>query len=142
MNNKVSSRNLQENRAFVLSEVLLAAAILGLALSGLLALFLACGLLNESNRNRNVAMSHAQYVMEAIKNTDFDDIEDSINAGNWDWNEGEIENAGLAKIRGEVIDVGVSGSDPLEVNATVTWNDRVVVGRSISLESTFTDIAT
>ena len=127
---------------FTLAEVILAAAILAFVLSGLLALFISCALLNEANRNRSVAMSHAQYVMEEIKNTDFGSIQNKIENGDWDWNESEIESAGLAKIKAESIDVGVSGSDPLEVTATVIWNDRLGAGKSISLESAFTEIAT
>ena len=120
----------------------MAAAILVFALSGLLSLFISCALLNEANRNRSVAMAHAQYIMEEIKHTDFGSIQNKIESGDWDWDESEIENAGLVKIKGESVDVGVSGSDPLEVTATVAWNDRLGANKNITLESVFTEIAT
>ena len=120
----------------------MAAAILVFALSGLLSLFISCALLNEANRNRSVAMAHAQYIMEEIKHTDFGSIQNKIESGDWDWDESEIENAGLVKIKGESVDVGVSGSYPLEVTATVAWNDRLGANKNITLESVFTEIAT
>src|SRR3989338_8491343 len=142
MNKRFNLRNPLNSKGFTLGEVILAAAILVFALSGLLSLFISCALLNEANRNRSVAMAHAQYIMEEIKHTDFGSIQNKIESGDWDWDESEIENAGLVKIKGESVDVGVSGSDPLEVTATVAWNDRLGANKNITLESAFTEIAT
>lgn len=126
---------------FTLAEVILAAAILAFALTGLLALFISCMLLNESSRNRSLATAHAQFVLEEIKNTNFDVIETDINAGNWNWNEAEIENKNLPVLKSEAIETAVSVSgDPLEVLATVSWQDRLGANRNITLNSLFTDI--
>ena len=126
---------------FTLAEVILAAAILVFALAGLLALFISCMLLNESSRNRATAIAQAQYVMEEIKNTNFDVIETNINAGNWNWDEAEIENESLPVLKSEFITTTVPASgDPAEVLVEVEWQDRLGGAQTISLTSIFTDI--
>ena len=126
---------------FTLAEVILAAAILVFALAGLLALFISCMLLNESSRNRATAIAQAQYVMEEIKNTNFDNIETNINAGNWNWDETEIENESLPVLKSEFITTTVPASgDPAEVLVEVEWQDRLGGAQTISLTSIFTDI--
>ena len=126
---------------FTLAEVILAAAILAFALAGLLALFISCMLLNESSRNRATAIGHAQYVMEEIKNTNFDNIETNINAGNWNWDETEIENESLPVLKSELITTTVPASgDPVEVLVEVEWQDRIGTTQTISLASRLTDV--
>ena len=126
---------------FTLAEVILAAAILVFALAGLLSLFISCMLLNESSRNRATAIAQAQYVMEEIKNTNFDNIETNINAGNWNWDETEIENESLPVLKSELITTTVPASgDPAEVLVEVEWQDRLGGAQTISLTSIFTDI--
>ena len=126
---------------FTLAEGILAAAILVFALTGLLALFISCMLLNESSRNRATAIAQAQYVMEEIKNTNFDNIETNINAGNWNWDETEIENESLPVLKSELITTTVPASgDPAEVLVEVEWQDRLGGAQTISLTSIFTDI--
>ena len=119
----------------------MAAAILVFALAGLLFLFISCMLLNESSRNRSIAITHAQFVLEEIKNTNFDVIETNINAGNWNWDEAEIENENLPVLKSEAIETTVSASgDPAGVLVTVSWQDRLGAYRNITLNSLFTDI--
>lgn len=133
--------SLMKSKGFTLVEVILAAAILAFALTGLLALFISCMLLNESSRNRATAIAQAQFVLEEIKNTNFDLIETDINAGNWNWNQAEIGNKNLPVLKSEAIVTTVSASgDPLGVLVTVSWQDRLGVGRNITLNSLFTDI--
>jgi len=62
-------------RGFTLAELLLAAAILAFALAGLLALFVNCLVLNETNRNFTLAYSNIQAKMEEIKNMSFDSLD-------------------------------------------------------------------
>ncbi len=134
-------RNKKLLTGFTLAEVILAAAILVFALAGLLALFISCMLLNESSRNRATAIAHAQYVMEEIKNTNFANIETNINAGNWNWDETEIENESLPVLKSELITTTVPASgDPVEVLVEVEWQDRLGGAQTISLTSIFTDI--
>ena len=61
-------------RGFTLSELLLAAAILVFALTGLLLFFVNSIILNETNRNFTIAYSAIQAKMEEIKNRGFDNL--------------------------------------------------------------------
>mgnify|MGYP001611249953 CR=1 FL=1 len=68
---------------FTLSELLLAAAILAFALTGLLLFFVNSIILNETNRNFTIAYSAIQAKMEEMKNTNFDEL-DIFNGTNFD----------------------------------------------------------
>ena len=129
---------------FTLSELLLAAAILVFVLAGLLALFANCLILNETNRNLTVATSHAQYIMEEIKDAaelDFAQLESRINNGDWDLNASQIQAApyNLTALSNETIDTNVTqqDNDPdlLIVSVIVQWNDRGQRPRSAQLET-------
>ncbi len=125
-------------RGFTLSELLLAAAILVFVLAGLLALFLNCLILNEANRNLTIAMTHAQYIMEEIKDEDFDGLEAKINNGDWDLDASAIQSApyGLAALSNETIDVNATQSgNPLGISVTVQWNERGQRIRSTELDT-------
>jgi type II secretory pathway pseudopilin PulG len=62
------------HRGLTLAELLLASAILAFALVGLLALFVNCLFLNETNRNLTLAYSAIQAKMEELKNVSFTDL--------------------------------------------------------------------
>jgi type II secretory pathway pseudopilin PulG len=114
-------------KAFTLVELLLAAAILALVISGLLLVFLNCIFLNEANRNSTTAISHAQFAMEEIKNTNFGSIASAT------WGNSTIVSKGLNPLNNESISIGVSGSTVLNVNVTVNWKDRGTRDRNMSL---------
>ena len=126
---------------FTLSELLLAAAILVFVLAGLLALFLNCLILNEANRNLTVATSHAQYIMEEIKDAadpDFTQLESKINNGDWDLNASQIQAApyNLTVLSNESINTNVTQSgNPLGISVIVQWNDRGGRPRSTELDT-------
>ncbi len=126
---------MRDKKSFTLSELLLAVAIMAMALGTILLALVQCFLLNEANRNLTVAVTHAQYVMEDIKNTNFDDIKTKINNGDWDWNSSEIASQGLIPLNNENIDTAVTGTTLLDIKVTVTWKDRGLRNRSISLET-------
>lgn len=115
----------------------MAAAILIFALSGLLVLFITCAFLNQTNRNLTTAITHAEYVMEEIKDTNFTNIQANINNGIWDWDSQGITDEGLTAITGESIDAAVSGTELLDVTVTVSWMERgsPVGTRSVALET-------
>lgn len=111
-------------------------------LAGLLALFVNCIFLNESNRNLTLAASHGRYIMEEIKATDFAQIEPKINNGDWDLNAAQLEGApyNLTVLSSESVNTNVTQSgNPLGVSVTVQWNDRRQRARSIQLDTLFAD---
>lgn len=130
----IQKTGVPKTKGFTLPELLIAAAILAFALLAILASFVSCFLLNEANRNLTVAITHAQYVMEEIKNTGFDSIRNDGNS-QWDWDSATIATKGLIPIRNEGIDTQVTGTDLLDVGITVSWQDRGGRNRSTHLET-------
>lgn len=65
------------DKAFTLSELMIAAAILAFVLVGLLSVFINCILLNELNRNIALANSAIQAKIEEMKDTGFDCLDTS-----------------------------------------------------------------
>ena len=134
--------NIIHSKGLTLTELLLAAAILAFVLCGVVALFVNCSFLNEANRNLTVAMTHAQYIMEEIRDSGFSQVESNINNGNWNLNAAVIGATpyNLSALNSEAINTGVSQSgDPLGVSVTVSWNDRRQRARSITLDTRLTD---
>jgi len=112
-------------RGFTLTELLFALAILTFVLCGLLNVFVNCLFLNESSRNTTLAISHAQYIMENIKNSDFATLEAAILNENWNWYVEDITSHNLVSLPNESIITNVFQSpDPLGVSVRVEWSDR------------------
>jgi len=124
---------MRARRAFTLTELLLAAAILAFALTGLLMIFINCIFLNDANRNLTIAFTHAQFAMEEIKNTDFASIASQT------WNNATIISKGLVPLNSESIIITVTGTEPLDVLVTVNWKDRGVRDRSTVLRTLITE---
>ncbi|MFZ5801265.1 MAG: type IV pilus modification PilV family protein [Candidatus Omnitrophota bacterium] len=123
------------NKGFTFPELLLAVTVLVITLAGLLTFFIQCVFLNETNRNLYIANSHAQFVLEDIKNTTFSSIMTNIDSGYWDWNTATINSKGLTALQNESIDTQGSGSELLDAIVTVTWQERNGRNRSSSLET-------
>jgi len=111
------------SRGFTLPELLLVAAILGYALSMILLTFINGAALNEDSRNLITATSHAEYVLENIKNTTFSNIATNITAGTWDWNTSAVTSNGLTALNTESITTISSGANPLDITVTVAWKN-------------------
>lgn len=116
LRSSVHNRFFQSSKkGFTLAELLLAAAILLFGISASLAAFVNCLLLNETNNNRVSAANDAQYVLEQIKGTDYDDI-DSYAA------------PAFTNLRNET--VSVSGltteieSGLKQIAVTISWTER------------------
>lgn len=108
-------------------EIMVAVGVLAVTLVGLLALFVNCLFLNEASRNLTFASSHAQYVLEDVRNSafaDFTSLKTAINNGNWDWDSGEINAKGLIALKNEQIDTQASDTNPLQVTVLVTWKNN------------------
>ncbi|UCC95309.1 MAG: prepilin-type N-terminal cleavage/methylation domain-containing protein [Candidatus Omnitrophota bacterium] len=138
-----------KKKGFTLSELLLAVAILAFALTSLLAEFFACFLLNEANRNLTTAVTHAQFVMEDIRDENvLATIRNNIDTGLWDWDTDlEFTNNGLERLSGEAIDAccyntgngtcetNCPGLDLLPIRVRVDWQDRGPRNRNITFET-------
>ncbi len=132
------------NKGFTLSELLLAAAILAFVLSGLLLLFINCIILNEANRNLSVATSHAQYIMEEIKNAGtLQSIKAKIDSGNFtSFQVLPNENITVCCCNSpcsSCLGSCQSAGDPLGIYVRVNWKDRSVRDRYIELKTQMTD---
>jgi len=133
--NQLAQKMKSLDKALTLAELLLAAAILAFVLSGLLLVFINCIILNESSRNLTVAVSHAELALEEIKNQDFSSIASST------WDNSTIVSKGLIPLNSEslVITVTGTGMNPKNINVTLTWKDRAVRDRSVTLETLLTE---
>lgn len=69
---------MKRKRGFTLLEVMVAAGILVIVISGLLFTLVNCLLLNESNNNMVIAANDAQYVLEQIKGLAYNNIANFI----------------------------------------------------------------
>ena len=123
-------RNARKINAFTLPELLLTAAILSYSLSAVLATYINSIALNDASRNLTTAVSHADFVLENIRNTTFANIAANISSGSWNWNTATITTRGLTALNSESIAVTSSGTNLLDVVVTVSWND--LHGRSRS----------
>lgn len=121
-------------RGFTLSELLIALTILAVVLTGSLAVFINCILMNEATRNLNIAISHAEFVMEDIKNTIFTNIVTKIDNKYWDWNSATIAFYGLTPLSNESINTSRgTNTSLLNISVRVDWKDRGVRVRNISI---------
>ncbi len=125
----------RKDSGFTLVEILLVAAILFYAISVILATFVGSVGLNEASRNLMTATSHAEYVMESVKNTAFANIATSITSGTWNWNTATVTSNGLTALNSESITTASSGTNPLTVTVTVSWNDTHGRSRTKALQT-------
>ncbi len=125
----------QKCSGFSLPETLLVAAILSYAISVILTTFISSVGLNEASRNLTTATSHAQYVMESVKNTAFANMATSITSGTWNWNTAAVTSNGLAALNSESIATTYSGTNPLTVTVTVSWQDTHARSRTKALQT-------
>ena len=105
-----------EKSGFTLLELMVAAAILVISITALLASFINSYLLNEASNNKAIAANDAQYVLEKLKNMTYDEIS-SCSACCMDY--------GFSNLPDECIEVIVAeNGDVKEVTADVSWTDR------------------
>jgi len=132
-----------KEKGFTMLELLLAAAILGFALTGMLALYTNCIFLNQSNRLLIIASSHAQYLMEGLKSqTSIVDLRAKIDSGYADLKPSmELSNENLTACCCDTSNncyVTCPTQDPQRVCVTDTWKERGTRDRSVSLQTLFT----
>ncbi|MDD4954473.1 MAG: hypothetical protein PHP17_00320 [Candidatus Omnitrophica bacterium] len=140
-------------KSFTLAELMLIAVFLTVIFAGLLTSFIACILLNEISRNLSIAATHAQYIMEEIKDSastinGFNNLR-TTGAGQWNLSAtSDFQNRDLFYLTNEAITVTVSDastgeaptatSELLDVLVTVNWTDRSR-NKSMPLETLITE---
>ncbi len=122
-------------KAFTLPEILLAAMILGFCVSVILISYINSLNLNDSSRNLTIASSHAEFILEEIRNQPLDDVRRQIEAGEWFFNERRIAEKMLQPLKNELIRVEGSVEDPLKIKVTVTWKDKNSRERDYALKT-------
>lgn len=105
------------DKGFTLLELMIAAAILLIAIVGLLFAFVNCILMNESNNNLVIAANDAQYVLEQIKARTYEDIDDFINT----FNPSEFSNLNNEEITFPDTTIGASIAT---IIVNVRWTER------------------
>ena len=111
--------------AFSLVEVLLAASILVVAIFVLIELFTYCSPLANSAGNMGIAINEAQKILEEIKNTNFDSIATNYASGG---TPGNTFNISQPTGKG-VIYLDTSNADLIRVDVVICWqnaNGRVI----------------
>lgn len=112
-------------RGFTLAELLISTLILAFALTQVLVLFMNCVASNENSRNLSSAISHAEFVLEDIRNTTFSSVATGITNGTWNYADAAaVTTAGLSALKGESIATQSSGTNPLDVTVTVGWQNH------------------
>jgi prepilin-type N-terminal cleavage/methylation domain-containing protein len=138
-------------KGFTLIELLIATAIFVFAASGIVYMFINCAFLDQANRNKSIATTHAEFVMEDImeymRTNNVSSLQTQIETPNlaWNWNTNTMgSKSGCASpyaypcvLNSESITTTcVHGSDPLDVTVTVSWKDRAQANtRSLQLET-------
>jgi prepilin-type N-terminal cleavage/methylation domain-containing protein len=124
-------------RGFTLPELLIATAILACVLCGMLLFFVNCTLLNELSRDCSIATTHAEYILEDIRNEGFDAAQG--NGDNWTWDTDTIVTALGAALKNEEITTNISSTEPLTITVNVTWQDRRARGHSLVMNTMLSD---
>ncbi len=121
---------------FTLAELLIATLILSFALTQMLILFMNCVASNEASRNLSTAVTHAEFVLEDVRNTAFSGVAAAIGNGTFNYaNAATVTAAGLQALKNETITTQSSGTNPLDVTVTVSWQDHGGRTRTRSLQT-------
>lgn len=119
-------------KGLTLAELMIAAFIMVFSVSAILLLFMNCIFMNTASRNTTVATSHAQYLLEEIRNTPFASI-----PATWDGQTRDSLNnpEGFSLLDNESIIISAPSADPIQVTVDVYWYDDGVRARSIELQT-------
>ena len=70
--------SLMIKKGFTLVELLIAAVIFAFAMSGILLMFINCAFLDQANRNKSIAATHAETALEYIRSQTFSTIKSHL----------------------------------------------------------------
>jgi Tfp pilus assembly protein PilE len=111
-------------KSITLVEIMVSLAIIVLVMSILLAAFVACTFLNESNSNLVIALNDAQYIMEEIAALPYDEVSSYVPQQ-------------FTNLNNEVISVTINdiSSRVKQVNTRVSWTERSQRQRETTLST-------
>ncbi len=104
---------------FTLLELMIAAAVLIVAISGLLATFTGLLSLNENSGSLSLAITAVQDKMEEIRNSDFSTLFATYNGENF-----EPDGFSPSEAEGNISIDNTTNPDLLEVAVSVSWRSR------------------
>ncbi|MBN1586009.1 MAG: hypothetical protein JW937_01095 [Candidatus Omnitrophica bacterium] len=127
---KGESKRDQSCRGLTLLEVVFAAGVLVLTLTGLMGLLLACFAMNEQARSMTLAMSSAELHLERVRNTVFDNIQTQFDGSRFDvpgLSPGDSEGS---------ITVTPLNAELLEVRVAISWRGKGgrIYGEDLNLD--------
>ncbi len=114
----------QGRAGFTILEIAISTAIIVIAVLAIIGLFLTYFVLIETSKNTTIAVSDAQAVLEAIRNTEPFTAEGVVANYPQGVNLAPIFN--FNKLNNEAIFVsyGSLSADPLQITITINWRDR------------------
>ncbi len=129
---------------FTLIELMIGAAVLIIALVGLLATYTGSFNLNETARNLTIAMNVNQEKLEEIRNHDFDSIVTDYSSGGSPgdtFSPSLLDGSGIIEVINDGSDVpaGVTSPDLIQVTITISWRQKGnrVIGEDANLDGTW-----
>jgi len=122
-----------KNKGFTLLELMIAAGVLIVALSGLLAVFTHLLSLNENSRKLTLGVAACQDKLEQIRNSDFSTAYATYNGTSFNpagFTAGEAKGA---------VSINNSNPDLLQIFVSVSWRTRSnrVIGEDTNLNGVF-----
>lgn len=132
----------KKSAGVTLVEVLIAIAIIVFAVAGIMDFYLAVLVLSGINNEEAVANTHSANIMEAIRCTPFNNITvnfpNGVNDGTGANNYSTIV-GGYPLVNEHIVVSYVNpGSDPLEINVSVNWQDKRGTARTRNLVTKMT----
>lgn len=125
-----------------LVEILIAIAIIVFATAGIMDFYLAVLTLSGINNEEAVAITHSANIMEAVRSTPFSNITvnfpNGVNDGTGGNNYSTIIGGYLLAGEHIVVSYVNPGSDPLEINVSVNWQDKRGTARTRNLVTKMT----
>ncbi len=129
---------LKSRSGLTLIEIMVSAIVMTIAVIAIIGIFNNTMVLNEFNRERTVAMTHAQCIMEEIKNAGFAGLETNINNNVWDRTQAQLSASpyNLTVLFNESVDTAVvTSGDPLRISVTVNWQDHNSNPRTTTIQT-------
>lgn len=119
----------KNNSGLTLLELMIAAGILVVAISGLMAIFTGMFSLNENARKITLAVTASQDKMEEMRNSNFDSLFTAYNGTSFD-----PDGFASGEVKGAVY-IDNTNSDLLEVCVAISWREHSnkIVGEDINL---------